>query len=83
MTQVYQMDQNELLRNANTTLNMVVDGLRLEGFLTKEQAEEIHKHYSVIVESKSWLPEFLANWLKIDKNMKIRLVRAVGRGESK
>ena len=83
MSYVYQMDNDERAKNTNKALNVVVEGLRIEGFLTKEQADEIHTHYSLILESKSWLPEFLANWLGTGDGMTLRLVKAVGREKVK
>lgn len=83
MTTVYQMGKDELLSNMNKALNIVVDSLRIEGYLTKEQAEEINTNYSLILESRSWLPVFLADWLGIKKDaISMRLVKAVGRKES-
>lgn len=80
MTHVYQMTEEDLQRNINKALGVVVDSLRIEGYLTEEQASHIHTNYSLIIETKAWLPEFLANWLKMkDDSMKLRLVKAVGR----
>lgn len=80
MTHVYQVDDNDLLRNANKTMGVVVDGLRREGFLTEDQASTIHTHYSVIIESNSWIPKFLADWLGMKKDgLSVRLVKAIGR----
>lgn len=81
MTHIYQLNDNELLGNINKTMGVVVDGLRMEGFLTEQQAEQIHTHYSIIIESRAWLPKFLAEWLGIKDNLTMRLVKAVGRAK--
>ena len=80
MTHVYSMSDDELVSNANRALNVTVDGLQMEGFITKEQADHIHTNYSLIIESRSWLPGFLADWLGMKKDaMSLRLVKAIGR----
>ena len=80
MSYTYSMNNDELVGNANRALNVVVDGLVIEGYLTKEQADEIHTHYSLILESRSWVPVFLADWLGLKKDaLTLRLVKAVGR----
>lgn len=80
MTSVYTFDDTELLKQVNYTKGALVDGMRREGFITEEQANELHTHYSVIVENKGWLPEFLAKFLDLkDSSLRIRLVRAIGR----
>lgn len=84
MTHVYQMSDDDLTRNINRAKDVVIDSLRIEGYLTKEQADELHTHYSLIIESRSWMPEFLANWLGLTKDsMSLRLVKAIGRTEKK
>lgn len=77
---IYEVTAEQLLRNANTTLGTVVDGLRREGYLTQEQADHIHTNYSVVIEKRDWLPDFLVDWLGIkDNTFKVRLVKAIGR----
>ena len=84
MTHVYQMSDDDLTRNINRAKDVVIDSLRIEGYLTQEQADELHTHYSVIIESRSWMPEFLANWLGLSKDsMSVRMVKAIGRMEKK
>ena len=84
MSNLYTFDDAELLKQTNYTLGAVVDGLRREGFLTQDQANQIHTNYSIIIESKNWLPEFLTKWMRMkDTTLKIRLVKAIGREEYK
>jgi len=82
MSYVYSMNNDELLSNINRAKGVIVEGLHTEGFLTREQADEIHTNYSVILETRKWLPEFLADWLGLEKDgMRLRLVRAIDRKE--
>jgi hypothetical protein len=84
MTYAYSMSSDELLSNVNRAKGVIVEGLQTEGFLTRAQADDIHTNYSVILESRSWLPPFLADWLGMDKEgMTLRLVRAIDRKEKK
>ena len=80
MTSVYTFDDTELLKQVNYTKGSLIDGMRREGFITEDQANELHTHYSVIIEHRGWLPDFLANFLNLkDSSLRIRLVRAIGR----
>lgn len=77
---VYEMTPQQMVRNSNVTLNTVVDGLRREGYITQEQADHIHTNYSIVIEQRDWLPDFLIDWLGIKENtFKPRLVKAIGR----
>lgn len=70
------------LSNANYLFETIIKGLTTEGYLTKEDENYILKNYSVIVESKSWLPEFLQKFLKIEDKEWYRIVKAIDRRES-
>ena len=84
MTYVYSMNSDELLSNINRAKGVIVEGLHSEGFLTREDADTIHTNYSVIIETRKWMPDFLADWLGIEKDgMRLRLVRAIDRKEKK
>lgn len=77
------LTDDEILRILNTTFIVTVNGLKDEGMLTHDQVQNLYKNYSIIIERKTWLPDFLSKWLSLDKNdlIKVRLVRAIGRVE--
>lgn len=80
MTSVYTFDDTQLLQQVNYTKGILVDSMRREGFITDDQAAELHTHYSMIIENKSWVPDFLAKFLSLkDDSIRVRLVRAIGR----
>ena len=80
MTSVYTFDDTEMLHQVNYAKGIIIDGLQREGFLTKEQAEDLHTNYSVMIETRSWVPTFLADFMGLKKDsLRVRLVRAIGR----
>lgn len=80
MTSVYTFSDTELLHQVNYTKGIIIDGLQREGFLTDEQAKDLHTNYSVIVETRSWVPTFLADFIGLKKDsLRVRLVKAIGR----
>jgi hypothetical protein len=81
---MYTMTDQDLLRMSNQVFSCVIGDLVKEGHLTNEQGDKIAENYSVIIENPSWLPEWLAKKLGLEKDTYIyRLVRAVGRFENK
>ena len=83
MSNIYSMDDEGLLGFSNSVMTSVIGGLMKEGYLTQEQVTEIGLNYSVIIERKSWVPEFLAKFLGLnnEKDARVRLVKAIGRTE--
>ena len=80
MTSVYTFDDTEMLHQVNYAKGIIIDGLQREGFLTKDQADTLHTHYSVMIETRSWMPTFLADFIGLKKDsLRVRLVKAVGR----
>lgn len=82
MSTVYELTQTDLQRLVNHAYGAVIDGLRQEDFLTRDQADRLALHYSVIVESDSWLPKYLAKWVGSKPSaVQFRLVKVLGRQE--
>ncbi len=80
MTSVYTFDDTELLQQVNYTKGVLVDAMRREGFITEDQAKNLHTHYSGMIEHKNWVPAFLTKFLGLkDDSLRVRLVRAIGR----
>lgn len=80
MTSVYTFTDDQLLHAINRALVISVEGLRKEGYITQEQSNDICTNYSLILESKKWLPVFLGEMLRLkDDGLSLRLVKAVGR----
>lgn len=76
------LTEEELTRHANLVFVETIAALAQEKLLTAEQADDTILNYSIILESPSWLPSYLAKWLKIDNDkFRWRVVRAVGRKE--
>lgn len=77
--ETFELDRAQLQNYANNVLVEVVRSLSKEQFLTTVQMNDILKNYSVIIEDKRWLPEFLCRWLKLENKTVFRLARAIGR----
>lgn len=83
MTELYSMSEVEMQKIANVVFVSVIKSAHKEGFISKEDSETLLSHYSVIMENVSWMPDFLARWLKLGKGTsRFRLVRAIGRDEN-
>lgn len=80
MTKLYSYDIEGLTEIANHTMINVINGLCKEGYLSKDQVTEIGTNYSVIIETKRWLPKFLSKWLNFgDDHLNFRLYKAINR----
>lgn len=80
MTKLYSYDIEGLTQIANHTLINVLTALSKEGYLSKDQVTEIGTNYSVIIETKRWLPKFLSKWLNLDDDhLSVRLCKAINR----
>lgn len=84
MTKLYSYEHEELLEQSNNIFLNVVYALKEEKYLTEQQMNEIIMNYSVIIENRSWLPQFLSKYLGLNKGYQhYRLVKAIGRKEVK
>lgn len=82
MSTVYELDETDLQRLMNHAFANIVDGIRQEGLITKEQADKLALHYSVMVETEKWIPKYLSKWLGSKPNgVSFRLVKVFGREE--
>lgn len=70
----------ELQKHLNSSLQQTLDALRVEGYLTMEQYNDVVLNYSVIVEDTSWLPSWLARYIGLkDSHVSFSLVKVIGR----
>lgn len=71
---------SDLQNHANVVLVTTLNSLVKEGYLTLSQADEITLNYSIVVENRSWLPKWLSDKMKLEKNkINYRLYRAIDR----
>jgi len=56
---LYSLTLDNMINNANNAKEVVVDGLIQEGFLTKEQGEEINNRYAVMITEKGLFGKIL------------------------
>ena len=77
---MHTMSDEELQRLVNMALASIAEGLEEEGYVEKGKSKEIMIKYSVIVERNTWLPKWVSEKLKLEKDRIIfRLVKAIGR----
>lgn len=76
----YLFKDDELQKHLNSAFNNILSGLCKEKYITAKQRDEIGANYSIIIESSSWLPKCLSDWIGLkDDKVHYRLVKAIGR----
>ena len=76
----YVFSNDELQSHMNTAFLNTLHALCKEKYITAKQRDEIGTDYAIIIESRTWLPKKLADWLGLkDGRVHYRLVKVIGR----
>ena len=76
------LSNEQVQQYLNNAFSQIIEGLRLEEYLSMEQYNDIVLNYSVIVEDVAWIPKWLSKYLGLkDDSLGFRLVKAIGRAK--